>query len=672
MLLSNESELGSATSNKPNGTAKGAFQRRKALRDRLADIYEASKEAQKELFTRVTLRGAWRDCYTALSELRSLPKDPKVALGDLQRDLFKQIRSTDLGLLQRAVCQKEDVVVPTDIRAAILKGIPQLPKVTNAPGLYSLEGCTIDPRLIPVEVAVKLNLLKGEKRSREDEVLALSDPKVLVGFKFYIECSRRLGERSREMPNRCLRVIEPPSQSTLQRWGRVFKEVGFNPDPSVYGTILFFHEKPGAHEKRTAREPVDAKREAHAFFKPLQIQTFTSAYDAARKPHHQKSNYDGEYPALIALNERWANYRDTIHTRWVTADNFNTRLATVASEDEKAGLREELEAQNKSVLAAYEPLLKDSIAFFKGSKDPWKQDIRDRLLNMQRALQAETSASFNPICIDLQAKANSARTQERLKEVTGKDGRNTEDARLLQHILQAHTAIFRGIHSSIISNAHILCEPQRLFDASRLPRWTVPRERNTIRTKLLLGTDALVRVKTKPFVEIREALEKADKELDRALSHGNQANAQEALSKSFFITRAFLLHNALQIVRLGLAEPEMPVRKRVAAALKDLHENIGLTVGPNGSSKPTVGRQQTFSKPTAFEQSEIARQLDTDTKKVATTLIEIASDHHRLTSKKRPPTSPGPSLEETKAFIQSAKEKLDSFDFLQVIGRVVF
>lgn len=672
MLLSNETELGGGIPNHAASKTKSPVQRGKSLQERLADIYEASKEAQRELFTRVNSRGTWRNCYTALSELRSLPKAHGLSLGDLQRTLFEQIRPTDLGLLQRAVCQKEDVVVPSDIREAIRKGIPKLPRVTEAPGLYSLEGCTVDPRLIPVEVAVKLGLLQKQKRTREEEVVALSDPKVLVGFKFYIECSRRLGERSRQMPNRCLRVIETPSRSTLHKWEKVFNEVGFTPDPRVYGMILYLHEKSGAHQSYARGESVNAKKESDAFFKPLQIQAFTSLYDAARKPHHQRSNYDAEHPSLIALTDRWRSYRETTHKQWFTAEDANNQIARARNEDDKARLRQQLEDQNRAVLVVYEPLLKDSIEFLKGAKDPWKQDIRGRLVKMQRGLQASPRGSFNPVCIELQVRANSERSQERLKELTDKDGRNTEDARLLQQILQEHTTICRSMHSSILFNAHVLFAPQRLLDAKSLPKWMVTRERNSIRTKLSLGTDALARVKTKPFVEIKEALEKADKELDRALNHGNRANAQEAISKSFFITRAFLLHNALQIVRLGLAEPEMPVRRRVAAALKDLHENIGLTVGPNGSSKPTVGRQQTFSKPTAFEQSEIARQLDTDAKKVVAALIEIASDHHRLTSKKRPATSPGPSLEETKAFIQSAKEKLDSFDFLRVIGRVVF
>jgi hypothetical protein len=113
----------------------------------------------------------------------------------------------------------------------------------------------------------------------------------------------------------------------------------------------------------------------------------------------------------------------------------------------------------------------------------------------------------------------------------------------------------------------------------------------------------------------------------------------------------------------------MPVQRRVAATLKDLNQNLGLALGLKGSSKQTFGRQQTFSEPTAFEQSDIARQLETDAKRVEEALIEITTDHHRLISKKRPPTSPGPSPEETKAFIKSAKEKLDSFDFLRLLGR---
>jgi hypothetical protein len=217
-----------------------------------------------------------------------------------------------------------------------------------------------------------------------------------------------------------------------------------------------------------------------------------------------------------------------------------------------------------------------------------------------------------------------------------------------------------------------LSAPQRLLDAKSFPKWKVPRERNAIRAKLSLGTEALVRVTAKPFIEIKEALVKADKELDIALNIGNRRNAQEALSKSFFITRAFLLHNALQIVRLGLAEPEMPVQRRVAAALKDLNENLGLTVGLKGSSKQTLGRPNTFSEQTKFEQSDIARQLETDAQKVVATLIEIVGAYHRLARKKRPATSPGPSPEETKAFIQSAKQRLDSFEFLELIGMVGF
>lgn len=691
MLLSSDSECGGGTHGSRDRGSRGqrsqkgspdaavarqaTTSKQKTVQEKLDDLHATSVTAQKELFNRDPSRGSWSDRYTALSELRSLPKDPTVPLADLQRELFKQIRSTAFCQFQRAVCRREDVVVPTNIREAIKRGIPNLPKVSDAPDLFSVEGCTIDPGLLPIDVAVKLKLLPKMKRSREDEVIALSDPKVLVGFKFYWECSRRLGDRSRETTNHCLRVIEAPSPSALMRWQKVFKEVGFQPDPAAIGTLLFLHEKSGSNEKRTAREPVDAKKEANAFFKPLRIQAFTSAYDAARKPHHQKANYDSEYPALIALKERWEDYRTRFHGRWVSDNELSKRVAECSSEEEKAQMRQQAVQENEAVLAVYKPLLTDSITLLKGSKDVWKQDIRDRLKEMQDKLDRSPTGSINPIQVDLQVGANSNRTNERLREVTGKDGRNTEDDRLLQRILQEHTAIFRGIHSAILGNAHILEQPQRLFDLPTIRPYQIPRERTALRSQLALGTTRLKDATVKPFIQLKKALEKVDKDLDSALNSGNRKNAQEALSKMFFITRAFHLHNAVQIVRLGLAEPGMPVQRRVAAAINDLTKNLGVEVEQpqvrrsKEGSLPS-GRQQTFSEPTDFEKTSRANTLNVEATKLVAALKNIHALHHDLIATKRPATSAGPTADERKAFIENAKKRLDAFEFLAFASQV--
>jgi hypothetical protein len=579
-----------------------------------ADARLESGIQQKEIFTQTSGRGAWQTCYTGLDEIKTLTRrgDQTLSIGEVWRD----IRSASFKVFQQLFADRDDVVVPGDHRASAATGAVTLASPREYPALYSVLGCIVDPARVSNAIAVKLQLIPEERRTPKQLIEALSHPGPLTLLKYYWDCSRSLGTRAPGKPNNRIRVIAPATTYMAKVFEPLFARCGVSPSSNQIGSILV-----------TAEQRPGQKLSHAEFFKPLKLQYFSDIYAALRSTYHEAQGYRVEQEQLEALRGRWASFKETDRPLWVTARALQADLDSAATERERARITKDAEARNGEFLRQYLPLLDASIDFFEGSIHVQKQRIHERLVAMRAAFLASPNERINPTNVDLQIDANQVLSALRNDDIRIKGTWNHNDQKQLLTIVKEHTEVFRSLHASVLENAQVLDNHTRLFKGNGLKPWEVPREINRLRAQLKLGTKQLDEVHVKPFIELKDALVEANKQLEKGLNNGDKALAKGALCRMFFVTRAFYVNNSAEIIKLALLQPRDHFIPRLATVKKDLLAAVG-----RGAAEPPTradireGRRTAFTTAGRLEKSQLGAQLNAETDRLLAAIDKIQGD----------------------------------------------